>query len=91
MNRNSTRDPLSTLPHRRLATACVQLGLTVVLVFGLLVSATVVSIGIANAEDLGALVRPDTGVMIGLMVVAIAAMCALSAAAVHFGNRSRDR
>jgi hypothetical protein len=68
----------------------MQLVLTASLVLGLLVAATAVGMGIARAEDLNAIVRPDTGLMIGLMLVAIAVMCALSAAAVHFSNRSRD-
>ena len=87
---------MKTRPHHnapsrpRLPAVCVHLVLTATLVLGLLVAATAVGMGIARAEDLNAIVRPDTGLMIGLMLVAIAVMCALSAAAVHFGNRSRD-
>lgn len=86
-----TREPLSTLPRRRHSMAFVQLALTLSLVAGLLIAATAISMGIANAEDLGAIVRPDAGLMIGMMVVAVAVMCALSAAAVHLGNRTRGR
>lgn len=77
-------------PRTRLTAACVQLVLTVCLVVGLLVAASAITVGIAQAETLEVIVRPDTGVMVALMLAAIAVMCALSAAAVHFGNRSRD-
>lgn len=86
-----TREPISTLPRRRLSMACMQFVLTLSLLFGLLVAVTAISMGIANAEDIGAIVRPDTGLMIGMLVVAVALMCALSAAAVRLVSRSRDR
>ena len=47
--------------RHRLPAVCIHLVLTATLVLGLLVAATAVGMGIARAEDLNAIVRPDTG------------------------------
>ncbi len=85
-----SREPVTLSRHRRV-TACLHFALTATLLVGLLVAATAISMGIANADDLRAIVRPDTGLMIGLMILAVGAMGALSAAAVHLSSRWRDR
>ena len=62
---------------------------------GLLVCISVLaismSVGFARAQSQQAMGEPDTGLVITLLVIAIAVMGLLSAAAVRFAGRPRRR
>jgi hypothetical protein len=75
----------------RASTAVLHLLMSGALVAAILVAATAVSMGVADAQGLNTITHPDTGLVLGLMLCAVGVMGALSAVAVRFAGRSRDR
>lgn len=67
-----------------------------VLAFGLLALATVfvasvTSVGLARAQNVNAAFEPDTSFVVAMLAFAVVLMSGLSAAAVRFAGRSRER
>jgi hypothetical protein len=65
--------------------------MTAVLVLSIVVVATAVSIGAARAQEAPGTTYPDAGLVLALMLVAVGIMGALSAIAVRFAGRPRQR
>jgi hypothetical protein len=76
---------------RRARRALVQLITGGALLLCTLIAVTAVSLGIARAQVIGSASDPDTGLVLALFAIAIAVMGLLSAAAVRFAGRPRQR
>jgi hypothetical protein len=70
---------------------CVEYVIMAVLVAGIGIAATAISVGFASAQTLHAIAEPDTELMLAMLAAAIALMGVLSAAAVRLAGRSRQR
>jgi predicted lysophospholipase L1 biosynthesis ABC-type transport system permease subunit len=77
--------------RRLMSTRCVEYIIITVLVGGIGIAATAISVGLANAQTLHAIAEPDTELMLAMLAAAVAVMGALSAAAVRLAGRSRQR
>lgn len=73
------------------AVACLELIMSFGLVGAIAILATALSVGFARAQTLTAVAEPDTGLVIAMLVVTIGVMVVLSAVAVHFTGRPRQR
>lgn len=80
---------LAAVVPRDAAVAMVHLVMTVALVLCIIIAATALSIGGAFAQSPSRVSDPDAGLVMMLMIGAIAVMCALSAIAVRFTGRTR--
>lgn len=69
----------------------LQLMMTAALIVSIIIAATAVSIGAADAQSIRGATRPDTGLVLMLMLLAIGAMGVLSALAVRVACRSRPQ
>jgi hypothetical protein len=69
----------------------VQLVASAALVLAIVVAGMAVTFGIARAQVIGAASEPDTGLVLALFAIAITVMGLLSAAAVRFAGRPRQR
>ena len=77
--------------HRLAAAALMNLAMSGALMLAILVAATAVTMGVADAQALNGMAQPDTGLVLGLMLCAVGVMGALSAVAMRFAGRSRQR
>jgi hypothetical protein len=73
------------------AVACLEIITSMGLVGAIAILASTLSIGFAQAQTLTAMAEPDTGLVIAMLVVTIGVMGGLSAIAVHFSGRPRQR
>lgn len=73
------------------AVACLEIITSAGLIGAIVILASTLSIGFARAQTLTAMAEPDTGLVIAMLVVTIGVMGALSAIAVHFSGRPRQR
>jgi hypothetical protein len=71
--------------------AVVHLILTATLVVGIAAVGTLVSIGFARAQSMTGVREPDTSLVLGMLAGAVAVMSILSALAVRFIGRPRQR
>lgn len=76
---------------RRARTALVQLIAGGTLLLCTFITVSAVSFSIARAQTIGTASDPDTGLVLALFAIAIAVMGLLSAAAVRFAGRPRQR
>lgn len=84
-------DAADGVGYRHASTLHVQLVMTLALAFAIAVAATAVSIGAARAESVQAITRPDTGLVITLLIAAIGVIVALTAVAGRLTGRPRQR
>ncbi|HET9903319.1 MAG TPA: hypothetical protein VFQ27_06415 [Xanthobacteraceae bacterium] len=75
----------------RQAHALIHLVLAAALVIGIAVAGTAVSVGLARAQSATGLPDPDASLVIGMLAAAVTVMSILSALAVRFIGRPRQR
>jgi hypothetical protein len=78
-------------PPAKMPAPPIALMMSVALVISIVIVATAVSIGFASAQTLSAMSEPDTGLVLALLACAIGVMGVLSALAVRFAGRPRQR
>lgn len=71
--------------------AIVPLLLTAALVAAIAAAGTAASVGFARAQSVSGMPQPDTSLVIGMLAGAVAVMSVLSALAVRFIGRPRQR
>jgi hypothetical protein len=76
---------------RQASSIRVHLVMTIALSMAIAVAATAVSMGGASAQGAQVMTRPDTGLVLALLLVAVGVMGALSAVAVRLAGRTRHR
>jgi hypothetical protein len=92
MHKNSgTAVAVDDLGGRHVSSLRVQLAMTLALAFAIAIAATAVSIGAARADTVQAITRPDTGLVLTLLIGAIGVIVALTAVAGRLTGRPRQR
>lgn len=81
-------DTFATAAARRRSAALLELAVTAFLLAAIIATALALGIDFARAATVYA-AEPDVGLVLALLVAAVAVMVALSAAAVRFASRSR--
>jgi len=87
----SVRTAHSVAPKLRHGHAFVPLILTAALIVAIAAAGTAASVGFARAQTVSGMPQPDTSLVIGMLAGAVAVMSILSALAVRFIGRPRQR